>query len=98
MAMATAKAVIECPEGNEYLSGGKIEAQQCGSISQGLFRLLVRLRARNKAIPAAALKPPASSAAKRRSPPHSSRIRPNAYQSHPSPPRVATIIVIRNHR
>jgi len=32
MEMATANAVIEWPEGNEYLSGGRIEAQQCGSI------------------------------------------------------------------
>src|ERR1700733_7686270 len=95
--MATARAVIEWPEGNEYLSGGRIEAQQWGSISHGLFRQLVCLSARNKMIAAAALEAPAPIAAKRCPPPHASSIRPNAYQSHPSPPRVATIIAMRNH-
>ena len=43
-----ANAVIEWPEGNEYLSGGRMEAQQCGSTSQGRLRWLVRLSARKE--------------------------------------------------
>src|SRR5215469_13875383 len=98
METATPNAVIEWPEGNEYLSGGRMADQQCGSISHGLLRRLVRLSARNKKIPATAAEPAAPIAAKRCSPPYTSRIKPRPYQSHPSPPRVATIIKMRNHR
>jgi hypothetical protein len=41
---------MECPEGNEYLSGGRITAQQCGSISHGLLRRLARYRANAAAL------------------------------------------------
>src|SRR5215469_8821032 len=98
MVMATAKAVIECPDGNEYLSGGRIEAQQCGSISQGRLRWLACLRLRNMKMPATAAAEAAPMAAKRCGPPKTTKINPRAYQSQPSPPRVATIIRIRNQR
>src|ERR1700741_2960848 len=96
--MATAKAVIECPDGKEYLSGGKIEDQQCGSISQGRFRWLACLRLRKIKIPATAANVAAPIAAKRWGPPKKARIKPSVYQSQPAPPRVATIIRMRNHR
>ena len=91
-------AVMECPEGNEYLSGGNIDAQQCGSISQGLLRRLVCFRVRNRKIPAAARKAPAAERRQRCSPPIDIRMRPSAYHSHPSPLRVAKTINMRNHR
>jgi len=48
----------EWPDGNEYLSGGKIAAQQCGSISQGLLRWLACLSMRKRQIPAKAAEAP----------------------------------------
>src|SRR5580700_6046994 len=98
MAIATANAVIEWPDGKEYLSGGRIEAQQCGSISQGRLRWLACLRLRNMKIPATAADVAAPMAANRCGPPKTTRIMPSVYQSQPSPPRVATIIKIRIHR
>jgi len=40
---ATAKAVVECPDGNENRSRVTMRAQQCGSISRGRIRPTTRL-------------------------------------------------------
>src|SRR5277367_6665476 len=98
MGTAIANDVIECPDGNEYLSGGKISDQQCGSISQGLFRRLACFRVRNRKMPMAAAVIAAPMARNFCAPPKTSRIKPIEYHSHPSPNRVIMIIRMRNHR
>src|ERR1700722_6927820 len=98
MESAMANDVIECPEGNEYLSGGRIDDQQCGSISHGRFRLLACFNVRNKNIPAAAAAVAAPMAKNFCEPPNTSRIKPIEYHSQPSPSRVIIIIKMRNQR
>src|ERR1700678_819263 len=95
---AMANDVIECPDGNEYLSGGKINDQQWGSISQGRFRRLACLSARNRKMPTAAAVVAAPMARNFWAPPKINRMNPIEYHSHPSPSRVIKIIKIRNHR
>lgn len=46
-AVATAKAVIECPEGNENRSGGMRSAQQWGSMWHGRVRPTALFRITN---------------------------------------------------
>src|SRR5271165_2958183 len=98
MEIAMLKAVMECPEGKEYLSGGSIDAQQCGSISHGRLRWLAFLRALNNRMLAIAADTPAPMASKRCCPPYKVKMTPSAYHSHPSPPLVAATMRIRNHR
>jgi hypothetical protein len=90
--------VIECPDGNEYLSGGKIRDQQCGSISHGRFRRLARFNVRNTKIPKADAVVPAPIARNLSAPPKIAKINAIEYQSQPSPNRVMVIIKMRNHR
>src|ERR1700722_380896 len=98
MESAMANDVIECPEGNEYLSGGRIDAQQCGSISQGRLRRLACFSVRNRKIPAAAAAVAEPIARNFCDPPNTSKINPIEYHSQPSPSRVIMIIKMRNHR
>ncbi len=83
--METANAVIECPEGNENSSGGVISDQQCGSISQGRRRLLIRFTPRKSSTPSPAAIPVESSARNLCGPPKTAMDIPNVYHSHPSP-------------
>src|SRR4051812_40892476 len=66
---AIAKALIECPDGNENWSGGSNLDQQCSATAQGRFRpvFLFRYRKITDPIPAADTEPP--TAAQRCSPP-----------------------------
>src|SRR5271156_2434396 len=89
---------MECPDGNEYLSGGRMDDQQCGSISYGRWRRLVRLSARNRMIPAAAALDAAPMARNLYPPPYNTKIMPSVYHSQPSPRRVINIIRMRNQR
>src|SRR5690348_8067489 len=96
--MATANAVIECPEGNENWSGGSSVAQQCGSISQGRFRPDSFLSDLNTPTPTSAAEPAEATAVIRSAPPHNRMDSPTRYQSQPSPARVAAIAKWRTHR
>ncbi len=89
MLTAIANAVIECPEGNENWSGGKIVAQQCGSSWHGRFRRLARLTNMKIDVPSAAASDAAPTAANRSRPPKISSTIPSAYHNQPSPQRVA---------
>src|SRR5215467_2249198 len=95
---AMANALMECPEGNENWSGGRILAQQCASSWHGRFRLLIFLRKRNNTIVAASADALAAKAINRKSPPNKSRAIPTEYQIQPSPSRVAAIIQMRSQR
>src|ERR1700680_4503979 len=96
--MATAKAVMVCPEGKENWSGGRRVAQQWGWMADG--RLLLKTRFRLMKSPIPLPKPTAAEAiaSKRWAPPKIAMMRPMAYQSQPSPPRVAQIIQTRIQR
>ena len=77
------------PEGNENWSGGSSVAQQCGSKAQGGCVPSTFLIRRNSSMPVRRGQRRRLAARKRCSPPNSRITAPMAYQSQPSPPRVA---------
>src|SRR5258708_26060039 len=95
---ATANAVIVWPDGKENWSGGSSVAQQCGSKVQGRLRPVDFFKVRKMAIPEAAARAAAPTAAKRIGPPNSRITAPIPYHSQPSPPRVAHNAQRRIHR
>ncbi len=83
--------------GRRNWSGGNSVDQQCGSMAQGRRRPAARFNTRNRAIPVAAAIPDWATAHRPSVPPKIRIAAPNAYHSHPSPPRVAQIIHSRIH-
>ena len=94
----TANAVIVCPLGNENRSGGNNVAHACGAIAHGRGRFASFFNTTNSPTPTAPAAVAAPTACAPPSPPNSNTASPTAYQSHPSPPRVAQIIHSRTHR
>src|ERR1700692_4124576 len=90
--MATAKAVIECPEGNENWSGGSSVAQQCGSRVHGRRRPTAFFTTVNSRMPIAAAIAEARNAASLSGSCEASNAMPQNAQNQPSPPLVDAII------
>src|SRR5690242_11855702 len=87
-----AKAVMECPEGNEKRSGGIAVAQQWGSSAQGRGRPTARFKITNKAMPMHAAMDAARNAERLERLGAASNAIPQNAQNQPSPPRVDVTI------
>lgn len=92
------KAVIVWPEGNENWSGGRSVAQQWGSKAFGRLRPVSRFSHIKQRMLLPDAIPAAPSAANRSRSPNTRTIKPIAYQSQPSPNRVAAKAARRTQR